>query len=349
MNMNHRIVAALLPLVVWSTALAADPYNATREPPARSGEKLLLGFEPGEVAEFPASLKIKISEATDVEGRPYREVVFPSERYARQWSLYRGNASQGDFAAGLKLSRRPNVPLIRGIASKTTAEFANRDAVMHYFGMFTDGLRLFNTSGIHHLILPTDWSQYDLLRLDVYAQDLTLTYHLALEDEDILPPVVRVMETPPNQWTTLEIDLRAAAKERGIDLRKTTSIAVGVTGVVKGEPKFENEPKKRLDLCFALLDNIRLCRRGVQAEHPVVRDDRPYTLLPGYYVPSTEPAPIKSVPENPDRTPIKLGNPIIIDTGERVDATSRLNWVSAYDNNHLLIGFQTKTFWCSRA
>jgi|GEM_PF-5188385 len=45
-------------------------------------------------------------------------------------------------------------------AKKKTAPFENRDVVMHYFGMFANGnwKQMFNSAGIHHVLLPSDWS-----------------------------------------------------------------------------------------------------------------------------------------------------------------------------------------------
>jgi len=54
---------------------------------------------------------------------------------------------------------------------------------------------------------------------------LALAYRVAIEDEDILPPVVRAMQVRAGKWHTLEVDLRAAANARDLDLRKIVSLA----------------------------------------------------------------------------------------------------------------------------
>jgi hypothetical protein len=291
-----------------------------------------------------------MTDARDVFDRPYVRVDMGRRRITRQWSLYEGNASQGKYAAGLGLTRWPDRAMPGVFPTKKTAPFDNHDTVMHYVGMFADGdwKRLFNTSGIHHVFLPTDWSDYDLLRLDVYCRNMTLEYRIALEDEEILPPVVRAMQVPADQWTTLELDLRAAAKGRGLDPRKIVSMAVAVTDIVQGELDQTKDPRSRREIRFALLDNIRLCRRDVPAELPVLRDERPYELLPGYYRETTGPTPRSLEQDQPDRTPIKLADPTIIKTGEQKHTVARMGWVSAYDNDHLLIGFEVATFWGAR-
>jgi hypothetical protein len=312
-------------------------------------ERLLLGFEPGEIAAFPAALKLNVTNTTDAEARPCMELHTPYGRQIRTWRFYKGNASQGEYAVGLNFARKPNIRQLAGFSLKPTVEFANRDAVMHYFGMFTDHESLFSTTGIHHLIAMRDWSGYDLLRMDVYAEGLTLECHIAFEDEEILPPVVRSMTVPPGKWVTLEVDLRASEKARGIDLSKITSLSVGVTDVVNGTPKFAGEPEKRRELCFARLDNIRLSRRQVMAEHPVIRDERPYVLLDGYYPPASAALPKTAMRDKPDHSPVELGEPIIVKPPGPVQPLSRFNFVAACDNNHLLIGFLEKTFWGARA
>jgi hypothetical protein len=316
------------------------------QPPA---ERLLLGFEPAEIEKSLSELKAKTAETQDVSGQPCIRVEMKGGRITRRWQLYPGNATQGKYALGLGLTRLPDRPMPAGFNRKQTAPFEKRDSVMHYFGMFVDGdwTRLLNTSGIHHVLLPGDWSDYDLLRADVYCKDLGLEYRLALEDEDILPPMVRVIRAPAGQWTTLELDLRAAAKGRGLDLKKITSMAVAVTGIVQGDVDFAKKAKSPWELRFAFLDNICLCRRDVKATLPVARDDNPYELQ-GYYRPSTGPKPRTAEPDQPDRTPIQLEAPTVIKTGEKKHTVTRMGWVSAYDNRHLSIGFEVATFWGAR-
>jgi hypothetical protein len=330
-------------------AVEPGPDEAARVPASsRQDERLLLGFEPGEIDAFPAALKRSVADTTDVEGRPCVELQMPYGRQIRKWRLYKGNASQGEFSVGLNFARKPNVRQLDGFSLKPTEEFVNRDAVIHYFGMFTDHGSLFSTTGIHHVIASRDWSDYDLLRMDVYAEDLTLEYHVSFEDEEILPPIVRSMTAPPGKWITLEVDLRASEKARGVDLSKITSLSIGVTDVVAGTPKFADDPEKRRELSFARLDNVRLTRRHVEAKHPVIRDESPYVLLDGYYPPATEARPRTVTRDEPDRSPVVLREPIVVKPAGPVQPLSRFNFVAAYDNNHLLVGFNEKTFWGAR-
>ena len=55
---------------------------------------------------------------------------------------------------------------------------------------------------------------------------------MVLEDEEIGPPIVRNLAIEPGKWVTLEIDLREAAKERGLDLKRMATLTIGVGELV---------------------------------------------------------------------------------------------------------------------
>jgi hypothetical protein len=226
------------------------------------------------------------------------------------------------------MSRWP-APFPGLFTTRKTAPFANRDAVMHYMGMYADGdwKRPFNTSGIHHLVMPADWSAYDLLRADVYCKDLGLDYRVGLEDEDVTPPVVGVMRVPAGRWATLELDLRAAENARGLDARKVTSMAVAVTEVVESTLDVGKVNDKLRDVPFALLDNVSLCRRDVPAELPVVTDPSGYELLPGFYPPSAGRATRRRLTPTGRTAPrSRSGEPMVVRGGAKRNTVSRMGW-----------------------
>src|SRR6185436_3910662 len=97
---------------------------------------------------------------------------------------------------------------------------------------------------------------------------------IVLEDEEVCPPVLRNLTVEPGKWVTLEIDLRAAVKERGLDLKRMASLAIGVNEL-HDKPK---APRQNT----ALIDNLRLVKRKVTAKLPVVRDPASHAL-PLYY------------------------------------------------------------------
>ncbi len=187
-----------------------------------------------------------------------------------QWKVYQGKASQGDHALGLggpAVREEPYIPY-------SPVKFKTPPEPFFYYGLSCNGYslggRLFSTCGVFRRIFPVDWSDYDLLRLDVFCENVRQTMRLSLEDEEIGPPVVRNIIVEPGQWTTLEVDLRAAEKERGMDLKRMATLAVGVIklhGTSKAGKPY-----------VALLDNLRLCRRSTPARLPVARDLSSHTL-----------------------------------------------------------------------
>src|SRR5262245_24514815 len=142
---------------------------------------------------------------------------------------------------------------------------------------------MLNTCGVFRRIFPVDWSEYDLLRLDAHGEEVKQTIRIMLEDEEISPPIVRNLTVEPGKWLTLEIDLRAAAKERGLNLKRMATLAVGVAELVE-KPRTARQHT-------ALIDNLRLARRGAPARLPVVRDPGSYAL-PEYYR-TSKPSPEK--------------------------------------------------------
>src|SRR5204862_283112 len=80
------------------------------------------------------------------------------------------------------------------------------------------------------------------------------TFAVALEDEEIAPPVLRTFKVEPGKWVTLEVDLRDAAKARGLDAKRMATLTVGVVEVA-GPTKSKG--------ATALMDNVRLARANV--------------------------------------------------------------------------------------
>src|SRR5262249_3909260 len=149
-----------------------------------------------------------------------------------------------------------------------------------------------------------------------------------LEDEEIGPPIVRNMTVEPGKWTTLEIDLRAAVKERGLDLKRMATLAVGVAEL-GAKPTKERQHT-------ALIDNLRLSRQQAPSKLPVVRDSTSHAL-PEYYR-TSKPQPEKLPAGEPDRTPLRLEKPFVIPT-EKAGLITPVGWAAAYDNKRLLLGY----------
>ncbi|KKM16236.1 hypothetical protein LCGC14_1687860, partial [marine sediment metagenome] len=255
-----------------------------------------------------------------------------------------GRASQGEYSLQL---RQPSYRLRRDICKyRHVASYGkNRRAdLWPYYGGMSEafgnaGRRSLSTGGVFRQIFPSDWSGYDLLRFDVYCQGVEHTFRVALEDEDVEPPVVRNMTVRPGKWTTLEVDLRAAAKARGLDTKRMATMFIIVTGT---------KERKGID---ARLDNLRLCRKGASAKFKVLRDDSPQTLPESWRRPS-QPQAEKLPADKPDRSPLKLEKPFAIEVTDKkvllgsmsskkvfFCSVSPCGWAGAYDNNRLLVGF----------
>src|SRR5262249_10194018 len=150
---------------------------------------------------------------------------------------------------------------------------------------------------------------------------------VTLEDDEIAPPFVRNVKAPVGKWATVEIDLREAERVRRLDLKTMATLTVAI---VASEAPLEKP-------ATALMDNLRLCRKTTAATLPVVRD-KSSLELPAYYKASSKPVLEKMPDLKPDRTPLKLEKPFVIETGQ-LASVSYMGWAAAYDNQNLLVGF----------
>ena len=85
MNRTRLSTIGWLGILFGSHMVAVDSDTADAASPSavsQQDEQLLLGFESVEIAAFPAALKQKVVDTTDVEGRPCRELqmIWASEQ-----------------------------------------------------------------------------------------------------------------------------------------------------------------------------------------------------------------------------------------------------------------------------
>ena len=296
--MRH-LLAAILAL-----AGAQDP----------SAEKVILSFEPDEIRPIVDAFKLDRKETADtvVIEKPF--FLYP------RWTLIKGKASHGEWGFGLGHARWATPEEPRS-ALKSPA-----DAVRVY-GTFRDNYApILNTCGVFRRLMPQDWSGYDVLRLDVLVSEGDHSIRVQLEDEEIAPAIVRTFVVKPDEWTTLEIDLRAAEKSRKLDLKRMATLSAAVIKANRKSKGFG-----------AWLDQVRLSPAKAPAKFPVLRDDSPLDL-PEYYRSSTKPSP-KAPPVPPDRSPLAAEKPIVISldrSGVKYQGgltdMSHVGWASAYDN-----------------
>lgn len=186
-----------------STAAAAD------------AEKLLLGFEDEEFARIGKGLALTRKDAQSKDGTPY--VAFENPGGIAQlgrWVVYGDRASEGNQSLGISLVGHP-----ANVIYAPRKLDVPRGPVL-YYGLLNNsygsgnGAR-FNTCGVFRRVFPLDWSEFDLLRLDAYCEEVEQTVSVVLEDEEIGPPIVRNMVVSPGKWVTLEVDLRGRSRSRG--------------------------------------------------------------------------------------------------------------------------------------
>lgn len=123
-------------------------------------------------------------------------------------------------------------------------------------------------------MFPTDWTGYAFLRMDVRAEHAELVMRMAFEDDKVAPPIERRYTVPAGTWSTLQIDLEAAARERGVDLARIENFWL-----------FLEETAAPTLVYF---DNVRLSRKEAKARHPVLeggpKRPRPVAEMPAFEV-----------------------------------------------------------------
>jgi len=163
-----------------------------------------------------------------------------------------------------------------------------------------------------------DWSDYDLLWVD-FKTDQPLKVWLTLEDEVIEPPVVRIFDVPADEWVTLELDLKAAERIRGLDLKQITNIyLIGKASEATG----------------VRVDNVRVVQKGTPNNLEVLQD-KTFMKAPTFKF-GAKPI-IRSLSKNykPDRSAIEPEPPRKIANGSVVP----FGWIGAADNQHLIVGY----------
>ena len=316
---------SLCALLAILCALAAKGLQANAAD--SSDEKLLLSFEETEFDKLSKLIKLTKAPGKTKDNKPF--VSWTIDQLG-QWNLFEGNASQGKWAMKIGIARKPD-PKIYDFRRIPHALPIPAEAV-DYYGHYVDNYSVsggnhLHTGGIFRRIFPVDWSAYDLLRLDVRCEEGDHTIRVTLEDEEIAPPLVRNVKAPVGKWATVEIDLREAERVRRLDLKTMATLTVAI--VASDAPL--DKP------ATALMDNLRLCRKTVPATLPVVRDKNSLELPP-YYKTSSKSVPEKMPDLKPDRSPLKLEKPFVIETGA-LASVSYMGWAAAYDNQNLLVGF----------
>ena len=295
---------------------------------SRPAEKLILGFE-----------KAELNKGA---------YISPEEKPGRESWFYLLEQSEGfDFAARFEWPGetnrawtwhcRPgahtegNLALVANVApadrDTTTGTYRQTEYLSYFYPNIRRGFieaRLLMTS-FQWLVKARpdlrDWSNYDLLRVDIKSNGTPVKLWLALEDNVLEPPVVRTYQVPADQWVTLELNLREAQRVRDLDLTKITNFWLTARSSVQATVR---------------IDNIRIARLGTPARNELLQDDStmavPVVRRKRPEVPST------SSKVKPDRTIVKLEKPVVVASGSIVP----FGWTTAYDNKFIFVAYSTK-------
>jgi hypothetical protein len=312
-------------LLVLLGSWTADSFQSSAA--QTPDELLLLGFEDAEFEKLSKLIKLTKAVGKTKDNKPF--VAWNIDQLG-QWNLFEGDASQGKRAMKIGIARKPDVKIydLRRIPFGIPIPADAVDYYGHYVDNYSvSGGNHLHTGGIFRRIFPVDWSAYDLLRFDVRCEEGVHTIRVTLEDEEIAPPLVRNIKAPAGKWATVEVDLREAERVRRLDLKTMATLTVAIVG---SEAPLDKP-------ATGLMDNLRLCKKSVAATLPVVRDTTSLEL-PAYYKSSSKPVPEKMPALKPDRSPLKIEKPFVIETGQLANV-SYMGWAAAYDNQNLLVGF----------
>lgn len=228
------------------------------------------------------------------------------------WQCRTGDSTEGTQALVTQI--RPGVPLVNFRRTPFQQRFypalrksAEASVILNTFQWLAyteEGLR--------------NWSDYDLLRVDLKT-DKPIKVWLTLEDETIEPPVVRIFDVPAGRWVTLELDLKAAACIRGLDLAHITNL------YLLGRPT---------EAANVRVDNVRIVRKGVSSKLEVLRDASEMKA-PGVEFPSQPSVEALSKDYKPDRSEMELTPARKIADGSVVP----FGWIGAADSRHLIVGY----------
>ena len=255
-SLAGTVAAALAALACTLPSLS--PRIAPAGESAGGGEKLLCSFEKDEVARWGAKFKTE-------SGKEY-----VTERFVTYVDVGAGTAetaTEGKWALVRRINDRYGF-LAPG--NKT-----------HPYELHRCGTVL-NTYGWFRKAFPSDWTGYELLRMDVRAEKTGVRLRLEIEDEFIPEPVAREYVVSDGEWVTIEVDLKQAARERRLDLSKMVNIVL--TAV-------ERSSKDAMEFAV-LVDKVRLAKAGMPCALKVLRDGSPMTLPPRPKAAAKETAPL---------------------------------------------------------
>jgi hypothetical protein len=176
--------------------------------------------------------------------------------------------------------------------------------------------------------MTDNWSEYDLLRFDVYTQSEGNWAQIFLEDENISPGITMYFDLNPNLWLTCEINLKDMAKIRGLNLSKIVSFNIASFVKQVNSAKIMNPFR---------IDNIRLAKAGTANKTTIIKNRNKIEPIP-FDFPTSKPKKEDLLKYKAVNTKLNQIETFTIDTDADY-AVMPVGWVTSYDNNRMLVGY----------
>lgn len=177
----------------------------------------------------------------------------------------------------------------------------------------------------------SDWRAFDVLRADVNTAEDCHVW-LCIEDTVLQPPVAGYYAVKAGKWFTLEIDLKKAAKERGLNLGEMRDMWVDWDNRADGQ-----------------FGNVRLVRRGTETKYPILQDPRA-TQLPAHPPKKGPPVPDVKLDHSPlteTKTMTFESRRVIGLTASTGKSSSQLGAFRVVDPKHVLLIHAVGNWWFS--
>ena len=153
------------------------------------------------------------------------------------WRCRRGTHTEGEMALVATVGP-PNPQALKPTYQQT-------DFLSHYYPNLRGNVEAYRLMTSFQWLARADpalrdWSGYDLMRVDVRCDAVPVELRLALEDDVLEPPVMRVYRIPKGRWVTIELDLNEAVKARGLKLATITNFWLLGRASERAEMRIDN-------------------------------------------------------------------------------------------------------------
>ena len=290
----QRALSAVLFILAAASARADSPGDVTRE-------RIILGFEEQELSQSdevsrevepgPESWFYLLEQPEGFDFAARFEWPGATNR-AWTWRCRRGTHTEGERALVATVGP-PNPQRLKPTYQQT-------DFLSYYYPNLRGNFEAYRLMTSFQWLAKADpalrdWSGYDLMRVDVRCDAVPVELRLALEDDVLEPPVMRVYRIPNGRWVTIELDLNEAVKARGLKLARIINFWLLGRASERAEMR---------------IDNIRIVKRGVPVAHDRIQSEPPRT----FPVQRRRRPQVTNLPSGlrPDRAPVQLAEPVVV-------------------------------------